>query len=159
MNKLEKKHIYKLIRNYELEVGEDFLDQNCGFINETALIFWLLGKGYICGDKIEAYSKDRFTDLQSILCGDIDAYSLFPNGVEEEKCYYKSLEILSDLISQVETYQNRLVDILKEKENNERFLDYSSRNDYLEDEYNIAVSLSIQKLNKLVNMKIKGIFK
>ncbi len=151
MDKMDKKSIYKLIRNFELEMGEDFIDQNESIINEKCLMFWMLGKGFISGKNIDSYCEpnNNFIDLNDMLCGSEQYYALFPNGQCEEDCHLKAMEILSELISEVEFYQKRLMDIIKEHQ-----LDITCplRHADLDKEYTYTTSLSINDLNN----KYKG---
>ena len=142
---MDKKHIYKLIRNFEFEAGESFTDQNESIVNDRCLMFWMLGRGYINGTKIDAYAKASFTELNNVLCGYEQEFSLFPYGETEEECHFKSMEILSELIAESKIYQDRLLKIMNE---HEEYSSYVERDEYLEKEYNLAVSLSINELNE-----------
>lgn len=145
---MDKKHIYKLIRNFEFEAGEDFIDQNEHIVNAKCILFWMFGKGYINGDKIKIYGEDpnqNFIGLTDVLKGYEAPYSLFPYGECEEDCHFKAMEILAEFISECEMYQNRLMKIMNEYEQNSSYL---KRDKDLDEEYNFAISLSIDELNE-----------
>jgi len=126
-------------------MGESFTDQNETIVNDKLLMFWMLGKGYIDGNKIVAYTKANFTELNNVLCGYEDEFSLFPYGECEEECNFKATEILSEIISEVPIYQDRLTEIVNE---HDCLKDYSENDDYLEEEYNKVIKLSIVELNQ-----------
>lgn len=147
---MDKKHIYKLIRNFEYEMGESFTDQNESIVNDKCLMFWMLGKGYIDGSKIVAYTKARFTELNNVLCGYENEFALFPYGQCEEECHFKAMEILAEFISEVQIYQDRLKEIIDEDP--EYLSSYEKYDEEFEEEYNLATSLSIDELNE----KYKG---
>lgn len=47
LKELSVKDIYILIRNFDFEVGECFIDYNESFVQNTNLVFYLLGRGII----------------------------------------------------------------------------------------------------------------
>ena len=95
-----------LIREWEIEHGESFFDQN-EMINVSFLLGFILGKyGYEEFEPWFISSKDN-----EYLAGLIEyAYS---SDYDEEN-YRKSLGIVCDLINQSEEHLKRFTDFLKE---------------------------------------------
>lgn len=142
---LDKKHIYKLIRNFEYEAGEDFVDQNESIVNERCMLFWMLGKGYISGEQISMYAKDsrKLIDLNDILSAYEVPFALLPMGSQEEDAHSKSMEVLAELISEVPHYQERLLKIVNK---HEEFTSYEKYDEKFEKEYNISMATSLKDL-------------
>ncbi len=142
---LTKKHIYKLIRNFEFEAGEDFVDQNESIVNERCMLFWMFGKGYITGKQITMYAKDSspLVDLNDILTAYEVPFALFPMGQCEEDAHFKAMEVLAELISEVPHYQERLLEIVNEYE---RFTSYEKYDEAFEEEYNESMAKDLKKM-------------
>ena len=68
--KLTVEEIYALIRKFDYEVGECFIDYNESYIQNSNLAFYLLGKGLITKDIFNRLISDnllRICDLNEIL--------------------------------------------------------------------------------------------
>ena len=68
--KLTVEEIYALIRKFDYEVGECFIDYNESYIQNSNLAFYLLGKGLITKDIFNRLISDnllRTCDLNEIL--------------------------------------------------------------------------------------------
>lgn len=142
MNHAKIKSIYKLIRNFEFEVGESFVDQNESIVDDKCMMFWMLGRGYIHPEQIDSYVHTKFTELNNILCGYDDAFALFPFGEASEECHFKAMLVLAEFISGIEIYQNRLAKILKEADCES----FAKRSKELDIEYEKAVASDIRLL-------------
>lgn len=139
------KHIYKLIRNFEFEAGESFTDQfESSFIDERTFFYWMVVKGYISKEQIEAYEKAHFTELNNICTGYEDDFSLFPMGECVEDCHFKAMSILAECITEIPTYQEKLIESLTEHD--VRLLNYARYDECFEEEFNKVAVLSIEEL-------------
>lgn len=143
---LDKKHVYKLIRNFEYEAGENFVDQNESIVNERCMLFWMLGKGYITGEQITMYAEDssKLIDLNYILNACEVPFALFPMGNQEEETHFKSMEVLAEIISEVPHYQERLLEIVNEWE----YTSYEDKDEKLEKEYNESMAKDLKQMQE-----------
>lgn len=117
LKKLDSKQIYCLLRNFEMQVGEDFLDYNENFINKANLAFYLLGNGVI--------NKSQFNiciETKILSSGDLN--ELFE---EFEIMFIYRLKFISDISVNFNILLERL--FLAYKEYN---LDFEISKDLLE---------------------------
>jgi len=120
LKKLDSKQIYCLLRNFEMQVGEDFLDYNENFINKANLAFYLLGNGVI--------NKSQFNiciETKILSSGDLN--ELFE---EFEIMFIYRLKFISDISVNFNILLERL------------FLAYK--------EYNLDFEISKDLLEKLI---------
>jgi hypothetical protein len=104
LKKLDSKQIYCLLRNYNLQVGECFLDYNEDYVNKSNLLFYLLGKGLI--DSNEA---NRCINNKMLINADLN--ELFE---EFEIIYNFRLKIIADMSVNFDALLKRLYRSYKE---------------------------------------------
>ena len=104
--------IYKTIRIWEYEAGEDFIDQNESIVNEIPFANYLLGKGLISKEMLNNLLKEKGS-LQEMLDGYNTSFCVFPYGNHMEECWCKKYHLLADYIFQVDVLRKRLFCTLK----------------------------------------------
>jgi hypothetical protein len=104
LKKLDSVQIYCLLRNYELCIGEDFLDYNENYINRTNLAFYLLGVG-----AINISELNRCINKKVLAQGDLN--ELFEEF--EIRSIYR-LKFLADLTVNFDTLLKRLFQAYKD---------------------------------------------
>lgn len=111
-----KEQMYKDIRNWEMDAGEDFLDYFDGSMNPFNFMFWCLGKGYITEEQLQSFEKVINSHGTEYLFGDED-YSVV-NEEQYEDDYDAGLEkayrILADFLTTTATYQKRVDNFLND---------------------------------------------
>lgn len=120
LKKLDSKQIYCLLRNFEMQVGEDFFDYNENFINKTNLAFYLLGNGVISKSQLNICIETKI-----LSSGDLN--ELFE---ELEIIFLYRLKFISDISVNFNILLERL------------FLAYK--------EYNLDFEISKDLLEKLI---------
>lgn len=151
--------IYKAIRWKELDMGEDFIDQNESIVKEVPFATWLLGRGYINKEQLNSFldSNYMYSGLQSLLGGYDEPYCVFPYGECEEESCFKKYHVLAEYISQMDNLRKRLFRCLVEDEDNESImLDESffekTENDFgtVHDEWVWVCNNTITDVNKIL---------
>jgi hypothetical protein len=128
-----------MIRSIEYGMGEDFIDQNESIVRPEMLMFWLIGKGLMKKESINAMLSNGMFNLQSVFYD--ENYSLMPNRCpSEEFVSFKSIELLAEFMSGVDIYEQRLIDILKE--HNYKILDCKE----FDEEYERTCNISLQEV-------------
>jgi hypothetical protein len=118
---MTKEEIFKVIVEWEQDVGESLLDQ--GFdLNEKTYSTWCFGKGYINREQynlwVNAYSENELEAIDANYyvydddCGDVPWAVVKSNGFEQE-LYEKAYIILSEFISEIDVYVERLEEFAK----------------------------------------------
>lgn len=108
-----KDQMYEDLRNWEMDAGEDFLDNFGASLNEYNLMFWCLGKGYITEEQLRLFEAEKHTGTE-FLYGE-EEYSIVNEEEEEdhEKGLEKAYRILADFLTSTNTYQRRVDEFLK----------------------------------------------
>jgi hypothetical protein len=117
LKKLDSCQIYCLLRNFDLCIGEDFLDYNEDFINKANLLFYLLGNGTINTEMINHCVSNKLltkSDLNELF----DVLGIL---------YNERLKILADISVNFDTLLERLFGAYKIYE-----LDFEISKDLLE---------------------------
>jgi hypothetical protein len=117
LKSLESTEIYCLFRNYDLCIGECFLDYNENYVNKTNLLFYLLGTREIVQDQINYIIKHEMhkrSDLNEIFD-------------ELRFSYNARLKILADISVNFDILLKRLFESYQEYE-----LDFEISKDLLE---------------------------
>lgn len=104
-----KEQMYKDIRNWEMDAGESFLDYFGSNLNESNLLFWAMGRGYIDEEGFKAWEKDKYSSGDSIIYGE-EPYSIVKESDEDkdEDGYEKAMKILAEFLASSDTYQKRV---------------------------------------------------
>jgi hypothetical protein len=117
LKKLDSKQIYCLLRNYNLQVGECFLDYNENYISNSNLLFYLLGQGLINSNEVNRC-------INSKLLINADLNEIFE---EFEIIYNFRLKIIADMSVNFDALLKRLYKSYKEYN-----LDFELSNDLME---------------------------
>lgn len=156
--------IYKAIRWKELEMGEDFIDQNEFIVKEAPFATWLLGRGYINKNQLNSFLNGGYEScLQSLLGGYDEPYCVFPYGECEEESCFKRYHILAEYINQIDINRKRLFKCLVKDEDNESImLDESffekTESDFgtVHDEWVWVCNNTITDVNKILIERNRG---
>jgi hypothetical protein len=105
---------YNIMRTFEMEMEEDFVDQNEMIVKPGCLMFWMLGKGYISGDDIDKFAEHNdLINLQTVLYE--EDFSLMKGLCHGSLIVcLKCLEILSEIMCSCRKYQERLISVAEE---------------------------------------------
>lgn len=98
LKQLDSCQIYTLLRNFDLCIGEDFLDYNENFINKANLLFYLLGNGTIDTEMINYCVSNKLltkSDLNELF----DVLGIL---------YNERLKILADISVNLDALLKRL---------------------------------------------------
>lgn len=117
---MSKEEIFKMINDWQMYAGEDFLDYFDSDVTETSFMFWCLGKGYINQDRFhsweKAYDKTSFghslTEFLYSYDNDDNGFSIVHSEDWEQNKQDEAYFILSEFISNSRTYQRRLLEFL-----------------------------------------------
>lgn len=105
LKKLSTKEIYYLIRHFDFEVGECFIDYNETYVQNSNLIFYLLGKNIINKSKI-----NELTSNNLIITSDLNEI-FFYCGITND---YEKRLILAEITQSFDVLLNRLNNAFKD---------------------------------------------
>lgn len=161
---MDKKEIYKLIRCWELENGEGFIEyfgDNCCEIEEDEVMEWMNKKGYISNTKLSIFKKVRWKTICDCFCGYEVEYSLFPYGECDEDANFKSELIIAEYLIErglidklLEfAYEGKDWACFKNEETKQNYKEYlqdriCAWNEKGDEEYNRISNISIEEINK-----------
>jgi hypothetical protein len=106
LKSLESTEIYCLLRNYDLCVGECFIDYNENYINKTNLLFYLLGTREIVQDQINYFIRNELHKR-------LDLNEIFD---ELRFSYNARLKVLADISVNFDILLKRLFNAYQEYE-------------------------------------------
>lgn len=123
---MNKQEIFDAIINYEMEVGEDFLDQ--GFnLHPLTFMTWCFGKGYLTKEKYNLWSDAYTSRIKGMYLESHDAnyfvyashgckvpFAVVSSDDWNEECQHKAYMILAEFISKIDIYIDRLKEFTKE---------------------------------------------
>jgi uncharacterized protein (UPF0297 family) len=110
MTLLTKEQMFEKISNWEMDMGEDFLDYFGSNMNEFNFMFWCFGKGYINEHQLKEFESAKSVGTE-YLVGD-EIFSVVNS--EEDDCYNKGNIILAEFLSATATYQKRVKEFIEE---------------------------------------------
>lgn len=125
---MEAREIFDLIRAWEYNAGESFVDYWGSNLNTPNFMFWCVGKGVLTQAQFNAWerdfqSKDRYISLKSndpnyFIDGDTTEGLSYAIGDMDNEQFY-GLITLSQFIADSMIYQKRLMDFLNDEEDDE----------------------------------------
>ncbi|MFQ3543474.1 hypothetical protein Q7A53_05260 [Halobacillus rhizosphaerae] len=124
-NQLNKDDIYKVIINWQMEMGEDFLDYFESNLTIPSYMFWCLGKGYLSKERFNEWEKQKSLgnfesdSAMSVVYNHYDndnGFAVVHSDDWEEEKEKEAYMILAEFISESNTYKTRLNDFLRDYE-------------------------------------------
>lgn len=125
---MEAREIFDLIREWEYDAGESFVDYWGSNLNVPNFMFWCVGKGVLTQAQFNMWEKDyisndMYVSLQSsdpnyFIDGDMTEGLAYAIGDMDSEQFY-GLIVLSQFIADSMIYQKRLMDFLNDVEDDE----------------------------------------
>ncbi len=120
---MDKNEIFKIINDWQMDVGEDFLDYFESNVRETNFMFWCLGRGHISQERFNAWVKEygnagtlghSLSELLYNCYDDDNGFSVVHSDDWNQEDQDKAYMILSEFISEIKVYQRRLLEFLED---------------------------------------------
>lgn len=119
---MNKEEMLKIIKDWEDEAGESFIDYFESNIKPITFMWWCKGKGYLDKYKmdlwIESYNNKTLeaTCANYYISGYDVLFSIFPQTSEDDDENYKQeekgLEVLAEFLTESDLYINRVKEFL-----------------------------------------------
>lgn len=98
--------VYSIIRQWEREAGEDFIDSNECFIDGKEILDWMLEKGIVDKEKYDHIIENNETWIQDLLLG-------YETGLLNGECSFpsndKAYQIISEYISESKELREKFI--------------------------------------------------